>query len=187
MNKINVLGIVAGHFRTLKNHRTGKVSVGDVFLFYIVPAIFVIVFYFAERDLSKDLVNIVVTAGSIFTALLLNLLILVYDQKSKLNSLPNSGDGLVQNSRSLRGQILNESYYNIAYCTIFSLIIVFFCVIHMYFFKVVWQIDVPTGEVYKFKPSLQLISPIIVYIGIHLLLSLLMVIKRIFLLMQTED
>ncbi len=181
-NKINITNIVKGHLSTLNNANTGKVSAIDIFTFYLLPIFLSIVFYIFSLDLTKELVNIIVTAGSIFTGLLLNLLILVYDQKGKLPDVDT------KNSKwkeiQLRHRILKETYFNIAYATLVSLLLVLFSVLQIVFKDTL--INIQSLNIKDFDLSVALTSPIIIFLGVHLVLTLLMILKRIFTLLTTE-
>jgi hypothetical protein len=181
-NKINIFGIVIRHFSTLRNVGSDKLSISDISTFYIFPLFVSIIFIYFSIDLSKDLVNIIVTAGSIFTGLLLNLLILVYDQKSKLGKIDSDKSDwkIIQT----RHNILRETYFNIAYSTILSLLLVFISILQIIFFSS--KIGIPIFDIVNFDISMCIISPVIIFIGMNLVLTLLMIIKRIFMLLTTE-
>jgi len=79
ISKIDFRWIIIDHIRTLRNYETKNISKGDLFLFFGVPLITSFLLLYFKLILSKDVVNILSVSLSVFTALLLNLLLLVYN------------------------------------------------------------------------------------------------------------
>jgi len=131
-SKINISSIVCGHFSTLRIASTGKISKLDLLTFYGVPLLVVILGVCKDFDLSGDLTSLLVNFGSIFTALLLSVLVLIYDQENKIDDKKakldednetNGTDNTVS-FYNAKKQILNELYYTICYCIISSMALV---------------------------------------------------------------
>lgn len=106
-SKLNVKGIVTGHFGTLIDAGEKSVSYTDVFSFYILPAIIAAIGIFYCFNISEEIASLLVNFGAIFTALLLSVLVLVYDQENKIDQSIN--EALQKAKKSL----LNHLYYNI--------------------------------------------------------------------------
>ncbi|TOR22870.1 hypothetical protein CGG78_23835, partial [Vibrio parahaemolyticus] len=70
-SKINVCNIIFGHLNTLKDASSSKVSLVDVFTFFIVPLLFGILVFLSGFKLNDSLISLLVNFGAIFTALLL--------------------------------------------------------------------------------------------------------------------
>ncbi|MCF6615531.1 hypothetical protein IHV42_30340, partial [Escherichia coli] len=83
-SKINICEVLIGHFRTLKNADTNKISLWDIFTFIILPFIISAAFSLLGSGITKDLISLLVNFSAILTALLLSVLVLVYDQESKI-------------------------------------------------------------------------------------------------------
>jgi len=159
-SKIYLKDIVIGHFKSLADAGKNKVSIIDIFTFYVIPfAISGISFYFCF-DVSKETISLLVNFGAIFTALLLSVLVLVYDQENKLND--QSSSGLVNAKKKL----LNQLYYNICYCIVSSVTLIIVCLIH----SVVENTSPPLNVYF--------VTPLIIFVTTNLILTILMVVKR---------
>jgi hypothetical protein len=77
-SKINVLGIVREHFRTLYNLRKNRISTSDLLLFVGVPIGTAVALVARGYTITTDGVNILLTSLSIFVGLLFNLLVLAH-------------------------------------------------------------------------------------------------------------
>ena len=108
IEKANPTLIVKDHFATLVVDNENKISKGDVFLFFILPAMIALVLLSINFNLNNDTISLLVTSLSIFAALLFSLLLLIYDIWWKPN-----GCGTVEN-RDLRIKYLNQIYKNIS-------------------------------------------------------------------------
>jgi len=177
-SKINILAIVKSHFRTLTSASTGKVSLSDLFTFVYLPiflSILIIIFGFKQTDsVSSLLVNF----GAIFTALLLSVLVLVYDQGNKLadksKEEKNANNHMLNQIRVL----LEQLYDNICYSIVLSVSLVFLClmesIIRGFYFKISIK-----GFNFDFYVGNYMILPIIIFITINLMLTILMIVKRL--------
>lgn len=77
--KIDVREIVTDHFRTLRDAPTGKVSIADLFTFFVVPALLGIAYFVVFKNgFGNNGVSILVGALSILAGLLINVLVLLY-------------------------------------------------------------------------------------------------------------
>ena len=83
-SKINIWSIVSGHIMTLKDSSSGRVSFLDYVTFYGVPFAVAVLFSIFGIKVTSDANSLLVNFGAIFTALLLSVLVLVYDQGEKL-------------------------------------------------------------------------------------------------------
>src|SRR5215831_11060237 len=120
MSKINPFRIISDHFRTLKEHGSTSMGIGDVFIFLLIPLILAGVGFWRQINFKAETINIIVTAFSVFAALLFNLLMLIY--------------GLVQrkddsNESRLKAAFLKEIYSNISFTVFVSLLIIVVAVI----------------------------------------------------------
>lgn len=181
-SKINIVSIIKGHFSTLIDSGSSKYSKIDFATFYIVPLIVAVFGIFAQLDFSKDATNLLVTAGAIFTGLLLNLLILVYDQKSKLPSVNASNDSWKE--VQVRHTTLKELYYNISYSTLLSLVMVFVAILHLFIVDKSTSIDIKFATITDVSSVST--SPVMMFLGVNLLLTIVMIIKRIYALLSSE-
>ncbi|HHF2167314.1 TPA: hypothetical protein ACPJLZ_000513, partial [Haemophilus influenzae] len=89
-NKINVSVIIKDHLNTLKNHSNGKTSVIDVLVLLILPLAIVVLLAYYKYAINKEFVSLVVNFSSIVTSLLISVLVLIYDQYSKIAQESNA-------------------------------------------------------------------------------------------------
>jgi hypothetical protein len=78
MGKINVFRIVKDHFGTLRDYRTGEMSLSDVSLFIGAPLALGGLVWWKHFNFDATVLNGMLAAFSIFAGLLLNLLVLVF-------------------------------------------------------------------------------------------------------------
>ncbi|MDD5459005.1 MAG: hypothetical protein PHF37_06410 [Phycisphaerae bacterium] len=171
-SKINVIGIIIGHIVTLKN-TDDKISIADCATFFGIPLAISMLSLFFGYGLSSGVYSLLVNFGSIFTALLLSVLVLVYEQESKIEV----GKGLDPLYKAKK-ELLNQLYYNISYSIILSIVLVISCLLGSIidgkpFF-------VGFGE-YKsqIKFDVYLFTPISLFITSNVILTIVMIVKRV--------
>ncbi|PBI79764.1 hypothetical protein A9993_08430 [Rahnella victoriana] len=183
-SKINICEIVTGHFRTLKDADTRKVSKLDMFTFLMLPIGLAILFATLANGMSKDLVSLLVNFSAILTALLLSVLVLVYDQESKINQNKDN-DTFYESKKTL----LTELYYNICYsvlCGVFLVALCFFSSMYEsgaggyisgYDRKINFEIYSHYID-FSFNFYRYILCPFIIFFCVHLMLNIVMIVKR---------
>lgn len=173
-SKINIFSIISGHLKTLKNASDASVSLQDYFTFFILPLLFSLTFYLLDFKLTDEITSLLVNFGAIFTALLLSVLVLVYDQGEKLdNRIPERAPANIEIKKSL----LKELYFNICYAIVISVSLVFLCLIETVARGHFIPISISDFS-YIFDLSSVLLTPLIVFLTLNLMLTILMVVKR---------
>jgi hypothetical protein len=160
MNKINIIPIVLGHIRTLRNNATGKVSAADVCLFFGLPLLFAGFGLHSKWTLSVGALNSVLAAFSIFAGLLFNLLVLVYTFSTD-TAQPNA-------LAKVRGTVIRELHDNISYAVLIAILIV-----------IVALTTIARLEVVQAKSAGPYASFIVFYFTVNFAFTLLMILKRI--------
>jgi len=172
--KISVAGIVKDHISTLKNNRTDKIHYPDIFLFFCLPAILSSLMLYAGVLLTDSLVNGLITSFSIFSALLFNLLLLVYSIAEKNPDSTKITDQLEIKKNAQRRELLREIYINVSFSILISTISV--VILLTYFLKIsncfFWKVNLCSFQ--------WLLAAILYYLSIQFLLTLFMVLKRIY-------
>jgi len=178
--KISVASIVKDHINTLRSDRTKRIYYPDIILFFVIPAILSFLMIYNEISLSDGLVNALITSFSIFSALLFNLLLLVYDiagKNSDDTKTPPSNkvaDPLEIRRADQRRELLREIYVNVSFSILISTVSV--VILLTYFLKVkncfLWNIDICSFQ--------WLLAAIVYYLSIQFLLTMFMVLKRIY-------
>jgi hypothetical protein len=166
-SKINISQILKDHFKTLRNQETNRISGGDIFTFIALPIIVsLIILYVIGFILDKDASSILITSLSVFSALLFNLLLLIYDIVKREERVSNTKDS------PLTAKLLREIYSNISFSILISVICVSVLLITLLNIKAIW-----------FN---QIISFFVYYLVIQFLLTIFMVLKRVHVLLSQE-
>jgi hypothetical protein len=116
--KGNILGIIVDHYKTFYNFRTKKISIIDYMLHLLLPIL--CSFFLYEKlkvSFTSSLISLLITLLSIFAALLLNLLILIYTIKQK------------ENDESARNKLMKEISSNISYGIIISIVLLILLIV----------------------------------------------------------
>lgn len=166
-SRINLCDIVWGHYRTLRQENSTKIGFAEYLVFLILPIILSVVIVFLPLN-SKDIISLLVNLGSIFSALLLSVLVLVFDQEQKLDDRKEVAIQKGQAEDPLfatKKEVLGELYYNISFSVLCSILLVTLCL---------------TYSSIKYMPYIHgyILKPLIVFILINILLNVLMILKR---------
>ena len=169
LDKVNVTKIVRDHLETFKDNSTRKYRPLDFLLFFLVPLLVAAGFAGILGALPTNLIGVIATSLSIFTALLLNLLLLAYNIAR--NSEPPSDEGI----QEMREKLFHEIFSNIAFAVLVALVTV--------------------GAVLMFGVmsdcaslvATYIVSAVIYYLGTLFLLTLLMLLKRVYALLSNEQ
>jgi len=180
--KVNVIEIITGHWDTLKDASSKKVSKKDILTFYIIPILFSAVFVANNFSLTDNLTTLLINFSAIFTALLLSVLVLVYDQGEKLNQAIKEKTNAILN---LKRKLLEELYFNICYSIVVSLAMIFFCLAEVISRGKLVYLPI-SNTVQTIDLSCILLTPIIVFLTLNLMLTILMIVKRMHTLLSTR-
>jgi len=172
--KISVLSIIKDHISTLKNNKTNRIYFPDIVLFFILPAAIAGALTYLRVQLNDALVNALITSFSIFSALLFNLLLLVYDISGKNSAQSKSRDPLEVRRGIQRHELLKEIYVNVSFSILISTITV--VILLAYFLKT----DNCNFLMVNICSLQWLLALIVYYFSIQFLLTLFMVLKRIY-------
>ena len=173
-SKINIWSIVTGHIMTLKDSSNEKVSLSDYVTFYGIPITIAVLFSVFGIKVSEDANSLLVNFGAIFTALLLSVLVLVYDQGEKLHL---ANDKTQNHNIELKKKLLEQLYFNICYAIVVAVVLVFLCLVYTFLPEKACLFSV-SKFYFSFDLKLYLVSPFILIVVLNLLLTILMVVKR---------
>ncbi|QAB40068.1 hypothetical protein EHF38_06860 [Acinetobacter baumannii] len=190
--KIDIISIIQGHCSTLGNS-DGTFNKYDFFTFYILPLILsgLAVYYMSE--ITEGTLSLLVNFGSIFTALLLSVLVLIFDQENKIDeqyekyllfkeeidknpSLNDSAAYRWNFSKNLdenytdKKALLRQLYFNISFSIVVALLLVLVCLIYS-------KVGELTHTVYTCISSKILIF-LIAFLMLTIFLNILMIVKR---------
>lgn len=169
LDKVNISKIFRDHLGTFKDNSTRKYRPFDFLLFFLVPLFVAVGFIGLLGTLPVSLIGVIATSLSIFTALLLNLLLLAYNI-TRSSEAP-SDEGI----KEMRENLFHEIFSNIAFAVLVALMTVG-CVL---IFGVVSDCASLLAA--------QILSAVIYYLGTLFLLTLLMLLKRVYSLLSNEQ
>ncbi|CAN8142819.1 membrane hypothetical protein [uncultured Thiomicrorhabdus sp.] len=149
-SKVNIIEIISGNYKTLTNTE-GQILKSDIVVFVLLPIILSITGIIFGFNLNKDLASLLVNFGAIFTALLLSVLVLVYDQEAKLNEKKNQSP--TNQIIILKIKLLQELYYNISFSILLALGLILLCFIHNVVTGLSHQLDIYSIHI-NFKYSI---------------------------------
>ena len=164
IGKINVSDIIRDHFRTLVHETDGTPSGGDIVLFFGVPMIAAALLLFLKGVFGEGISGVLITAYSIFAALLFNLLLLVYDIVKKSDK-----------AASLKSRFLKQIYSNISYSVFISIALI---VILLAYF-----VSMSSPRLLYIKYGLAFL---VYALSANFILTMLMVLKRVHILLSKE-
>ncbi len=155
--KINVCSIIKGHIKTLSNSKN-RILKKDIVFFYVFPLILGASSILLTPP-TEATVSLFVNFGSILTALLLSVLVLIYDRQNRLNKTPDESFSKAKNI------LIQELFFNISYSVIVSLSLVITCFLY---------------SIIAYPPLQKfLFFPIILSFSLNLFLTILMIVKRL--------
>lgn len=184
-SKIDVRNIIKGHLKTFVDN-SGRINKIDVFTFYIIPIIIAIIGIWFNFKLADNFTSLLINFGSIFTALLLSVLMLIYEQENKLDdkkslleqqNLPNNIPFF-----DIKKKILHELYDNICYCVIGSTFIVVVASVS----STICIKPIPFGTLFEFDLNRSFFAPLCVFMALNIILTIFMIVKRMHALLTTR-
>lgn len=171
MDKINISRIIVGHVLTMRNAQTGRLNRSDLVLFFGGPLLASMFGWYLNWRLYVDSLNALLAAFSIFAALLLNLLILIYTFSSDA-AHPSA-------LAPLRKKFIQELHHNISFSIAAAVAIVVTALVGVAQLKMSESGKTPpfTGPV---------LTAILVYLTTNFVLTILMILKRIHAMLSSE-
>lgn len=152
---INVFEVIKNHYRTLKSDASG-----NLLIFLILPICIAVISIFV-KSINSNLDSILSTALSIFIGLFINLLVLIVT----LTKTP------VKEKKEIRRLVVEETFYNITYVILISII-----ALGLIMLKNINFGFNDTGLMI-FRKSIVFIFT---FLFVQILLTILLIIKRIF-------
>jgi hypothetical protein len=163
---IGIKIIIDKHFETLNDENANHKEI--FFIFALLPLIIALVFIYFHKFLTNDSINALITAFSIFTGLLLNVILILF-------TIVTKPDQSVETTTTKnRKRLLEHLYANSIYALLISTLILVLLII-----AIIWNVENTC--------LLLIILSSVVYFGLtHFILTLFMVFKRLFILLFTQ-
>jgi len=182
LEKIDISEIVSEHLKTLRDENTGRGSTKELLIFFIFPFVISSALLLFKLVLGKDMINILIASLSIFVGLLLNLLMLLIAMldkcKEKINlskEQQNPADiskkpffSFDINMLEKRQKLLRDSYHNISFAILLSLLTIPIMIIALANNEVVVYISNFFGYMFL---TIFLLTLFMILKRVHLLLS----------------
>ncbi|TIP39513.1 hypothetical protein [Mesorhizobium sp.] len=159
-SKIDVRMILTDHFDTFRDEATGKVSYPDYILMVGVPALAALILLLLGVQIGDRVVGTLVSVFAIFAGLLFNVQVLMY----------SFSDDESTKNKSIRDRLLHQSFANISYAIVVSLLVVFLLT------AILFVDGIPQ----------RIVDTLIVFFATNFFLSLLMVLKRMHVLLRAK-
>lgn len=167
MKKINVFRIITEHISTLRDYRTGRISPGDLVVFFFVPLLLGAAALYVGMRFNYDVLNAFLMAFSIFAGLLLNLLILV------LSFSERAEHGTIL--QGARKQLLRELHTNISFAILVSIGVVVTSIVEVANLRLPSSTVAFTGHT---------VTYFLTFLIANFVLTLLMILKRMHILLS---
>lgn len=190
--KIDIFSIISGHCSSLRNS-DGSFNLYDFITFFILPLAVAIFGALYIPKLSEGTISLLVNFGSIFTALLLSVLVLIFDQENKadeqhekyllykeeMDRNPSLSMSVAHTwifNRNLdesyhdKKVLLKQLYFNISFSIIVSLLLVLLCLLYS-------NINLLGGVEYE-NIAIKIMVFAITFLMITIFLNILMIVKR---------
>lgn len=165
-DKANVFPIIRAHIETLSSFRTGRPRLADLSLFFGLPVASGVALVYLRFGYRVDAVNGFLNAFAILTGLLLNLLILVFTISLTLSDRADA---------QVRRRVLREVFVNVCFCIIVAIAATATALVSLSYMR-----SAPFAE--TGRASTFLLS----FLTINFVLSLLMILKRMYKLIASE-
>ncbi|WP_419963896.1 hypothetical protein [Pantoea vagans] len=188
--KINIACIIEAHFKSLKGVQDNKISKMDVLTFIIFPVGVALLCAYFSFNLNKDLDSLLVNFGAIFTALLLSVIVLIYDQENRILEKIASHPNHIGAPTYAKLKLLKELYHNISYAILCSLMLVVTTFIHSILPQnpSFTSIGIPgIAATLKLSWATTLVTPLIVVVTINIILTIIMIVKRLYLILINNN
>lgn len=160
---LNCIPIIKKHLECFKNVK-GKYSKSSIFLYFVLPY-FIAAAIVQVRVIDDDVINIVTIIVSILTSMLFTMLTLILDMRKKVLE-DTKYDA---NKAATSSKLLREVYYSIMFEILISVLILIMCFVQIF------------SKQYSFFTSI-----VIYYFTFTLLVNLFIVLKRIFIIIDTD-
>lgn len=131
--KLSLSTVVKEHLDSLKSYSTisdvtksenGKHTIWCFLAFIGLPIALTYTLYEPYGKITNELISLILNANSIFVALLLNLIVLLYSMKEKLINSESA------TKKELRKQLIQYTFANVSFQILLSLMIIVLALLH---------------------------------------------------------
>lgn len=175
LSRIDIRKIIIAHYKSLSSLNSKGIPFSDVLLFIIVPVL--ISFGLTYSDISiQNQVPTLVTAIAILAGFLFNLLAIIHTSLGKIKQrIKNKGE----EKKSIKFRFANEIHANISY----NILVALFLII----FLVMFAFNIKFNNIYFSCVFIKVLNFLCLLLLAQFLLNLLMILNRIYILLDKED
>lgn len=174
LNRINIIKIIIAHYKSLSNLNDRKISINDLIIFVLFPILIAIALIYYNIPIKSQVSNLI-TALSILGGFLFNLLAIIH------SSLGRIRDEIRQQNleqTSLKYKFANEIHANISYNILIAILTIVILVIS--------GLNIEFGNKILNYISFCFLNSVCYFLLIHFLLTLIMILNRIYILLDRE-
>ncbi len=164
LNYLSVWDIIKNHINCFRNPRTKKLLIIPIFDYFLTPFLLGIIAAFI-KIIDSSVVNIITIIVSILTSMFFTLLGMLIDMKLKVNEDKN----YYSTEAKISKQSLIETYYAVMFEILVSIILLILCLFNVF------------TSCFSFAQS-----ALIYGLAFLLIINLMMIIKRIFKIIDTD-
>jgi hypothetical protein len=175
LSRIDFRKIVIAHYNSLSSLNSGRISLGDILLFIFVPILLSFGLIYYNISIQKQIGNLI-TMMSILAGFLFNLLAIIHASLGKIKQRIKKKN---EEQDSIKFRFANEIHANISY----NILIAMFLII----FLVIFAFDINFNDKFYNYVLTQLFNFICLFLLLHFTLTLLMILNRIYILLDKED
>lgn len=164
--KLSIMRVFKDHFNSLKSFGTqsnilnenGKHTVSCIMAFLVIPLLITTSLYVYGGKISDNTINLILTSNSIFTALLLNLVILLYSMKEKIINIESD------KKQAMRKKFIGYTFANVSFLIIICLLIIALSLLH----------ELASSTIF-----VNIVDTIIIFLMIQVILGILLILNRL--------
>ncbi|AZB33769.1 hypothetical protein [Chryseobacterium bernardetii] len=170
LSRINIYKIIKAHYKSLSSLNGNGISFPDIILFIIVPSTISVCLTYKNISIQPQISSLT-TALSILAGFLFNLLAII---QNALTKIKDDVKNQILDSNSLKVRFANEIHANISYNILIAIITFVILVIYGLNLGLINQ------------PLNILLNSICYFLLIHFFLTLLMILNRIYILLDKD-
>ena len=157
-SKFSALALVHDHYNTLRNYQNGRYSLADIIVNFGAPASVAGLCWILDGKARN--VPELLAAVAVFTGLIFNVFVLIFDLTARAT------DKLPDESRLLVDRLADELRANVSYAVLVGI-------------TFTGALAAITMFVDTEKPIDRWITALIVFAGVHMLMTIFMILKRV--------
>ncbi|MBW3521347.1 MULTISPECIES: hypothetical protein [unclassified Chryseobacterium] len=173
-SRININKIIIAHYKSLSNLNDRKIAINDLIIFILFPFLIAIVLIYYNISIKSQVANLI-TALSILAGFLFNLLAIIHSSLGKIRDEIRQ-QNLEENS--LKYKFANEIHANISY----NILIAILTIVTL----VVSGLNIEFNNKALKYISFCFLNSICYFLLIHFLLTLVMILNRVYILLDKE-